>query len=287
MTDINDGSEPNTETEDVIDLFAEGADDLLTGEQAATEGAATQEPGTPASEDAAEEDTSIPEKFRGKTAAEIAASYMELEKDYGRRGNELGDLRKVTDDILKAQLTPKADAEPAKPASEVTSDDLLENPQAVIDAAVANSPHVKALEKEKADNAAANALARFTETHSDAEKVVADPRFQEWILANPVRAARWNKADNSFDFDTASEIISTFKEVNPVAENNGDAGAAERNAALESVATPAAGAGNPGTTGTKKYLLRSELMKLKQTDPDRYERLQPQIIAAYAEKRVK
>jgi hypothetical protein len=281
MTDINDGSEPNTEDE-VIDLFAEGADDLIIGEQDAPEGVASQEPGTEASVDAAD-DSSIPDKFKGKSAAEIAASYAELETEFGRRGNELGDLRKITDDILKAQLTPKS-TENATLPEQVTSEDLLDNPQAVIDKAVANSPQVKALEADKANNALQASLARFKENHTDADKVIKDPRFLAWVSKNPLRAERWSKADASYDFDTASDIIDTYKEVAAVTQPAEDA---QRADAKASVAAPAAGAGNPGTVTKGKFFRRAELMKLKTTDPHRYEKLQPQIILAYREGRVK
>lgn len=44
-------------------------------------------------EDAEGGDDGIPEKFRGKSKAEIARAYQELERDRGRIANELGELR--------------------------------------------------------------------------------------------------------------------------------------------------------------------------------------------------
>ena len=39
----------------------------------------------------------VPEKFRNKSLEDIIASYKELESQYGRQGQELGELRKVAD----------------------------------------------------------------------------------------------------------------------------------------------------------------------------------------------
>lgn len=284
MTDINDGSEPNEENIEVMDLFADGADDLLMGEQDEAEESPSQEPEASASEEAAPAPT-IPDKFAGKTAEEIAASYVELEKEFGRRNNELGDLRRITDDILKAQLTPKeagAASEPA--ASEITSDDLLENPAAVIARVVAESAPIKTLAEQARENDLNKSLTQFNGAHPDADKIIADPRFQAFIAKNPARLKRWNDADAVLDLDTASDILDTYKEVTAVTQ---PAAEAERNDAKASIKSPAAGASNPGTASKKPYLSKTELNKLKRTDPDRYERLQPQIIQAYLEKRVR
>ena len=284
MTDINDGSEPNEENIEVMDLFAKDADELLIGKQDETEETPSQEPEASASTDAVQAPT-IPDKFAGKTAEEIAASYVELEKAFGQRNNELGDLRRITDDILKAQLTPTESGAASTPAtSEITSDDLLENPAEVIARVVAESAPVKKLGEQAKENDLNTSLTRFNGAHPDADKIIADPRFQAFVAKNPARMKRWNEADAALDLDTASDILDTYKEVSAVTQ---PAAEQERKEAQASIKSPAAGASNPGTAPKKPYLSKTELNKLKRTDPDRYERLQPQIIQAYLEKRVR
>ena len=46
----------------------------------------------------------LPERFAGKTAAEIAASYSELESAYGRQSQTLGDQRKQLDSLLQSEM---------------------------------------------------------------------------------------------------------------------------------------------------------------------------------------
>ena len=39
----------------------------------------------------------LPKKFQGKSSTEIAEAYENLEKELGRKGQEIGELRKLTD----------------------------------------------------------------------------------------------------------------------------------------------------------------------------------------------
>lgn len=285
MTKVNDGNEP-VETEDVIDLFADGADEALVDE-VVIEDTAGEELEEDEGKEAPAAASAIPSKFVGKSAEEIAASYEQLEREFGRRGNELGELRKITDDILKAQLSPTKQAESE---DGITSETLLDDPQAAIDRAIANSPEVKALRADKAETASNVALERLKTDHPDAGAVIASPDFNAWINAIPSRAARYAKADNVQDFDVANELIATFKEVHPVSTPTPEqtaAADAARQAELDGVRGAKPGASNPGTKQKGKILLRADLMRLRQSDPDRYNRLGPQIEKAYAENRVR
>lgn len=285
MTKVNDGNEP-VETEDVIDLFADGADEALVDE-VVIEDTAGEELEEDEGKEAPAAASAIPSKFVGKSAEEIAASYEQLEREFGRRGNELGELRKITDDILKAQLSPTKQAESE---DGITSETLLDDPQAAIDRAIANSPEVKALRADKAETASNVALERLKTDHPDAGAVIASPDFNAWINAIPSRAARYATADNVQDFDVANELIATFKEVHPVSTPTPEqtaAADAARQAELDGVRGAKPGASNPGTKQKGKILLRADLMRLRQSDPDRYNRLGPQIEKAYAENRVR
>ena len=46
----------------------------------------------------------LPSKFKGKSITDIVSSYENLEKELGRKGQEIGELRQLTDQILKQQL---------------------------------------------------------------------------------------------------------------------------------------------------------------------------------------
>lgn len=280
MTDQVNENTQAVEEDEVFDLFADNADEQLIGTE--EEGATPASPGTseaPAAKEAPEADETIPEKFRNKSAAEIAASYVELERTNSRTRNELAELRKTTDRILEAQLGKK---EGDRPVAEITSDELLANPQAVIDQAVANHPEVKAARESTAKTDLQRRAASFQAAVPDAGEIMKSQAFASWLQANPHRSKRFTEADTNYDFDTAAEILLTYKEFTSVAPA---ADTTQRDADLKALGSPKT-VGDTG--GKKKPVFKSEdLMRLRQEDPERYERLQPTIQLAYLEKRVR
>lgn len=277
MAEIIEGTpvEPG-EDDEVVDLFDTSAD--AVEEPVVNE--AEQEPQSeePAKE-AGAEDEQIPAKFRNKTKREILESYEALEREFGRRNNELGELRKITDDILRAQLSPN---EPnAEAEAELTADDLLNDPVAAIRKVVENDPERKKAREDAAKARQEASLNQFKSDHPDAKDVMATADFQTWLSKVPAREQRFLAADAQLDWDTANEIITTYKEVTAVARETGNA---EREQALADVQSPAA-ASQAG--GKKRKLIRKrDIWKLKETNPARYEQMQDVILLAYREGRV-
>jgi hypothetical protein len=291
MAEIIEGtpSEP-TEEHDVVDLFATTDDgkfvDPVIEDESASPASDSKQESAPATEpqtasaESDDEDESIPVKLRGKTKAEIAAIYQDLEREFGRRSNELGDLRKITDDILKAQLTPPGtNADDSE--DDVSADDLLANPAAAIDRLIANNPKLKAIEEAKVAEAKAARLNEFKTAHPDAKDIMATEAFQSWLAKVPSRLQRFSAADANLDWDTADELLTTYKEVTAVAREEANQ---EREGALRDVKSAPASAKASG--GKRKIFRKADLEKLRSTDPARYEKLQPVILQAYLEKRV-
>lgn len=284
MAEIIEGNpvEPG-EDDVVVDLFEQSEDGEFVvdaeGEQAVSED--EQEPQTQEQvTDPEPEDEQIPAKLRGKTKREIAQIYQDLEREFGRRNNELGELRKITDDILRAQLSPQSDNS-GDEEEEISADDLLNDPVNAIRKVVQNDPARREAARREAEARQAESLNNFKSAHPDAKDVMATADFQQWLAKVPAREQRFLAADAQLDWDTANEIITTYKEVTAVARDTANA---EREQALSDVqsAPAAAQAG-----GKKRQLLRKrDIWKLRETNPVRYERLQPVILQAYAEGRV-
>jgi len=51
-----------------------------------------------------EEEDDLPEKYKGKSAAEIARMHKELESRLGQQSQEVGELRKAFDDMVKSSI---------------------------------------------------------------------------------------------------------------------------------------------------------------------------------------
>ena len=68
----------------------------------------------------------IPEVYRGKSVDDLVKMHQEAEKLIARQGIEVGEVRKLADELIKSQLTPKPKVEEVAPV------DFFENPQEAI-----------------------------------------------------------------------------------------------------------------------------------------------------------
>ncbi len=234
---------------------------------------------SPEVEEVAEVEYELPEKFRGKSQKDIVDMYSNLEKELGRKGQEVGELRKLADQFLQAQVNQRQ----PEPEEEI---DFFEDPKAAVDKLLKNDPRLKQVEQQAAAMQAQAALSKLNSTHPDFQEIVQDTNFQEWVKGSKIRTQLFMAADQ-YDFDAANELLSTWKERSMInktkeaeAEQEADRRAALKGAKSESRSSGEAKAG-------KKIYRRADLIRLKQTDPNRYETLQDEILMAYAEGRVK
>lgn len=228
----------------------------------------------------------LPEKYRGKSALEIAKMHQEAEKLIGRQANEVHEVRSLADQLLKQQLG--AQQTTVKPIEESHDEDFFVDPAKAVNRAVEKHPAViearqAALEMRK--NKTAQQLAA---KHPDFTAIAQDAGFQDWVKASPVRVNMFAKADSEYDFDSADELLSTYKELKQIRQ----AQQATKTASVETKAQEAAmraATVDVGGTGevSKKVYRRADLIKLRMTDPDRYMQLEAEILAAYATGRVK
>jgi hypothetical protein len=92
------------------------------------------------------------------------------------------------------------------------------------------------------------------------------------------------RADGDFDFDSANELLSTYKELRGVkAQQSEKASDATRAKSMKAAQVDVGGSGE----SSKRVYRRADLIRLKMTDPQRYETLNDEILAAYAEGRVR
>jgi len=224
----------------------------------------------------------IPEEFKGMSAAELARVAKHARTQMGKQANELGELRKLSDELIKSHLVPKQ-PEP-EPVKEV---DFFENPQEAIRRAVETNPKVVAAETQAELYRKIMAKAAFDSKHPDSQGIIADPQFGEWINKSKVRLNLWKKAVD-YDVESADELFSTFKELRqaratkPVAEVPAEE-KASRTKTLQSASVDTGGSGE----SSKKVYRRADLIRLKMRDPAKYEDMSDEILKAYGEGRVR
>lgn len=285
------------EVEDaVVDLFEfEGDDPLAEPVEADDDSAnAATDPATSGEPAAAAAAVTIPDKFQGKTKEEIIESYLHVESALGRRNNEYGDLRKQVDSILQKSLTPQAAADTAE--DEFDSDTFLDDPKTAIKKVIANDPEVRAIKSELVTTKRERSLASFETKHGKIDNLGQIDGLGEWISASPKRLAAWQRADESFDYEAAGDMLDTYKEIQAArqAAVRTDESNANREEGRKAVSAPPAGGGSGATAPSGKgsggkaprKFKRRQLMRLMKEDPKRYAKMEKEILTAYAEKRV-
>jgi len=234
----------------------------------------------------AEVDSKLPDKFKGKTIEEVADSYSNLEKEFGRKNNELGEQRKLIDQLLELKLEEKnstSDKQDDK-AQKVDVDSLLEDPDTVISDAVANNPLLKEMQDNLDASKRERELASFEDVHPDWQTVVGSDEFAKWVTESPVRTQLYNDANKNYKYDVAAELLTLYKGVQQaVVEGAKETKSQNAKRAMKDAVTEK---GATGASTTKVYS-RKQLMQLRLRDPAKYESMSDIIYKAYAEGRVR
>ena len=229
---------------------------------------------------AQEEPEDIPDRYRGKSIKEIARMHQEAEKLIGRQGNDLGELRRIVDDFIKAQTISKVQT--AAPEDEDV--DIFSDPTKFVNKAVQNHPEVKQAKELALQMQQQTVMARLKERHPDFMEVAGSAAFQEWVGASKVRTELFNRA-NSYDFDSADELLSVWKERSSKAAQAVAVEQQDRKRQIKAAAAVPAGVSDEAPS--KQIYRRADIIRLMQTNPDRYDAMQDEIMAAYREGRVK
>lgn len=221
----------------------------------------------------------LPEKYKGKSVKEIVEMHQQAEKLIGKQGSEVGDLRRVVDDFIQTQTSKDS----AKPETEVTEEDFLDNPKKAIDNAVNKHPAIKEAQKAALNMKRTETLTKINTEFPDVREIVQAPEFVEWIKASKVRTELYTRAEVDYDFDSAKELLTTWKDKQNISKKVAETSKVDREAQLKAADVGSDGSNQP--VSKKKYR-RSDIIKLMQTDPDRYEALSDEIMSAYREGRV-
>lgn len=265
-----------TEFSDLIDPEVEAEKEAMEAEQAPQPEAAEAPVEKPAEDD-------LPEKYRGKSAAEIAKMHRELETRLGQQSQEVGELRRAFDDMVKSSIQAQQTTTP-EPVEEPI--DFYADPDRYIESKIANDPRVKQAEALAAQMGKTEALTRLKAAHPDMEQVIASDGFKQWVAASPYRQQMHDHANVNYDFGAANELLTLYKERAGATQAVQQVEKVAQKAAVKKAATGSARTAAQGRAPKKVYR-RTDLIELHRTNPKRYEAMQDEIMLAYAENRVK
>jgi hypothetical protein len=222
----------------------------------------------------------IPNFYRDKSLEDVIKMHQEANKLIDRQGKEVGEIRKLADELIKQNLSSNKQSIKEE-APEV---DFFENPKEAIRQTVDNHPDVVAGRQAAYDFKKMQIQQKLAQEHPDFGQVASDPDFANWVKSSPIRINLFAKADGEFDYDSANELLTTYKQLRGVkAKQTSDAGEATRKTNLKAASVDVGGSGESG----KRIYRRADLIRLKMENPNRYEALSDEIMQAYSEGRVK
>jgi len=233
-------------------------------------------------EEVAQPVSNIPEKYQGKSLEEVVQMHQEAEKLMGKQSSEVGELRRVVDDYIQAQLSHQQ-----APVQQQEEDDIdfFTDPKSAVSRAIENHPKIREAEQYTQHYKKQSALAQLQSKHPDMQSILQDNKFAEWIKGSKVRTQLFVQADQQYDYDAADELFSLWKERAQVAQQTANVEKQARKQQVKSASTGNARGTGEGTR--KKVYRRADIIKLMKTDPERYQSLSSEIFQAYAEGRVK
>ena len=222
----------------------------------------------------------IPNFYRDKSLEDVIKMHQEANKLIDRQGKEVGEIRKLADELIKQNLSSNKQS-----IKEETQEvDFFENPKEAIRQTVDNHPDVVAGRQAAYDFKKMQIQQKLAQEHPDFGQVASDPDFANWVKSSPIRINLFAKADGEFDYDSANELLTTYKQLRGVkAKQTSDAGEATRKTNLKAASVDVGGSGESG----KRIYRRADLIRLKMENPNRYEALSDEIMQAYSEGRVK
>lgn len=223
----------------------------------------------------------IPDKFKDKPIEEIVKSYSELEKQMGKQAQELGDVRKLADQMIQRELQ-QSHSQSKAPEVEEEFEFDYDNPKESIRKLIENE--IKPLKDSVSKTEGYLTVQQLQEKHPDFREVGSSSEFQEWVNSSNVRQDLYHRADRQGDIDSAMELLDLYKALNPPKEVTPPK---DRTKEVESRVNEMST--ETGSTGQSqgKVWKRSEIINLKAYQPQKYKQMQNEIYQAYLDGRVK
>ena len=227
-----------------------------------------------------EQKPELPEKYRDKSLDDIVKMHQEAEKLIGKQAQEVGEVRKLADELIKQNLGSRQQ----QTRQEEPEVDFFENPQKAVQRTVDNHPDILAARQVTLEMKRAQIQQRLAQEHPDFGDIAKDQDFANWVKSSPIRIQIFEQANAGYDFDSANELLSTYKQLRSVKQKQtSDDGEVTRKQNLKAVGVDVGGSGE----SSKKVYRRADLIQLQLRDPDRYAALSDEIMQAYQEGRVR
>ena len=235
--------------------------------------------------EAVEQEYQPPEKYAGKSLEDVITMHQNAEKAIGKQGQEVGEQRKLIQNLLEAQNTTQTNAPPEEKTT--FEDQFYSDPAQAVNSAIENHPSVVEARKERQVQQQQHQLSVLEKAYPDWQDRVATKEFQDWVGSSAIRTEMFRKADSEYNPGYAIELFDMYDKVNMVDKTKEvkKQETAKRDKALRKTSSETRSTSD--SVGGKKIYRRADLINLQVSDPNRYASLADEIHSAYAEGRVK
>lgn len=223
-----------------------------------------------------EVEVELPEKYRGKSMDEIVKMHQEAEKKMSSQGQELGNARKLADQLLQAELnrTP--------PKVEESEDDWEYEPQKATEKLV--KTEVGSV-KSKVDQIEQKmAIKDFLSIHPEITKDSQSKEYQDWIVNSQYRTKLHNSNVDSFNLEMAEELASAWEEHKTTISTKVEVDQDQRKKDLKAASLET---GASTASPSKKIWSRAAIRNMRLYEPEKFLEHRDEITRAYNEKRTK
>lgn len=231
----------------------------------------------------------LPEKWRGKSAAELVRLIEEKEAMIGRQSNEVGGYRKLVDELLETKRSADLEkAEKKNPAADLTSDRLLENPAEAIRPVVEQiiREQLKPVNDGVAEQRRLSEMEKFERDFPNAGQIVESDDFRAWVQRSQARSLRAERAGRG-SYEEARSLLEDYNDV-VQARQSAEEKPAKKSPAAKAKAASSDRPGNGRVESPKKVYRQSELVTMINREPDKWrsESFQAELREAIKEGRV-
>ena len=227
-----------------------------------------------------------PEKYAGKSLEDVITMHQNVEKAFGKQGQEIGQQRQMIQQLMESKPQEHQTARTTEESGNF-EDTFYDDPAKAVNLAIENHPDIVRARQVNVRSAQQANLTQLESIHPDFMDVVGDSKFQKWIGESNIRTDLFRKADATYDYNAANELLGTWKQISMIGKTQAVNKAEEvkRNKAMRQTSSETRSSGD--SVGGKKMYRRSDLINLQRTNPSKYADLSDEIMQAYAEGRVK
>ncbi len=235
-------------------------------------------------------DESLPEKYQGKSIADVIEMHQNVEQALSKQGIDLGKQRATVGSLREALEQQKVTVETEVDqfsGNEASEEDFYADPAAAVKSAIEQHPEIVRAREERINLEHQHNAESLGAVHPNFKETVKTEEFQNWVEASTFRTELFLKADNQYDLEAAKELFGTWEQIQNVTKTKQASVKSEksRKDALRQMSSESRTGGE--SLGGKKVYRRADLINLQVTDPNRYAALADEIQQAYAEGRVK